>query len=67
MKRFFWEAVHQLLVHPMLFFTRNANCMVRFHDYTKEKAWKKEMKIDYQSGYTAILEKVREPKKGVQK
>lgn len=61
MKALLWEAIHQLFVHPLLFFTRNAGWVRRLHDHSREKAWPK--KIDYKTGYTALIEKVKRSKK----
>ena len=61
MKSLFWEFVHQVIIHPLLFFSRNATFLCRWHDYSKEKAWPK--KLEYQSGYTMLVQKVKRQKR----
>ena len=61
MKSLLWEFVHQVIIHPLLFFSRNAEILGRWHDYSKEKAWPK--KLEYKTGYTMLVEKVKRQKR----
>lgn len=40
--RLFWEFNHQMISHPLMFVTRNADWAVRFHHWTGDRAWPEE-------------------------
>lgn len=37
----FWAIIHDLIAHPMMAITNYTNISIRFHDFTSNKAWKR--------------------------
>jgi hypothetical protein len=37
MSGLFWSFAHNVIAHPMMFFTFNSNISIKFHDWTAEK------------------------------
>lgn len=37
-----WAILHDVIAHPLMALTLyNVDCIIKFHDYTSSKAWKR--------------------------